>query len=47
MNKEELLSQLHSAEIYLYEVTQGKEEHVLEMCDAIIQAIEIIKDEKR
>ena len=47
MNREELLSELHSAEIYLYEVTQGKEKHVLKMCDAIIQAIEIIKNEKR
>jgi hypothetical protein len=47
MNKKELINELHSAEIYLYEVTQGKEEHVLKMCEAIIKAIEIIKNEKR
>lgn len=47
MNREEIINELHSAEIYLYELTNGKEPHILKMCDAIIKAIEIIKDEKR
>lgn len=47
MNKKELINELHSAEVYLYEITNGKEPHVLKMCEAIIQAINIIRDEKR